>query len=471
MRELPLYAAEITDGLGQKLRASGRLAWASLVEASRTFPAQFPAGQPAGAKASASDSDLYPLQSILVSTGWNLNDDVFDPEEVWAARFTPTDKQLNNEHDCAQIIGHMTDCFAADADGKVIANETAADDLPDLYDLYDSGVLYRYWEKEDLQKKMDEILGQIAQGKKFVSMECYFANFDYAILPKAGGQKVVARNGRTAFLTKHLKAYGGDGTYQGDRVGRLLRTITFSGKGLVDNPANPRSKITDHAAAFRAGAALVYSPGENAKQENQDMADVISEAAVAARIELETKVAGLTAELEAAKATHVKTLADGQTASAALKAELEKEVAAHVASKESLAKASADLEVANQSLTKFSRAATIVDKLKWTFQDATIYAGTTLGMNNEQFATQLDMALTKFNITKAAEVVATPVVAPVAVATKVTAEQVLDKVVQTPELALSVASATKPEAEQTRADIAAWFSPAKKTNKTNEKDA
>src|SRR5690606_32975140 len=42
----------------------------------------------------------------------------------------------------------------------------------------------------------------------------------------------------------HLRAYGGNGVYEGYRLGRLLRNITFSGKGLVDVPANKRSHIT-----------------------------------------------------------------------------------------------------------------------------------------------------------------------------------------------------------------------------------
>ena len=32
------------------------------------------------------DADLYYVQSILVSSSWNRNDDVFDRAEVWAAQ-------------------------------------------------------------------------------------------------------------------------------------------------------------------------------------------------------------------------------------------------------------------------------------------------------------------------------------------------------------------------------------------------
>ena len=54
----------------------------------------------------------------------------------------------------------------------------------------------------------------------------------------------------SAFLTKHLRAYGGTGEYEGYKIGRSLRDISFSGKGLVSKPANPRSVILDASRAF-----------------------------------------------------------------------------------------------------------------------------------------------------------------------------------------------------------------------------
>jgi hypothetical protein len=93
---------------------------------------------------------------------------------------------------------------------------------------------------------MDDIINTIAS--RSVSMECLFRNFDYAIVYNnedgTVANKVLARSDQTSFLTKHLRVYGGTGSYDGHRIGRLLRNFTFSGKGLVDNPANPRSHIT-----------------------------------------------------------------------------------------------------------------------------------------------------------------------------------------------------------------------------------
>jgi hypothetical protein len=75
-------------------------------------------------------------------------------------------------------------------------------------------------------------------------MECFFKGFDYGLINKSTGEyKVLSRAEDTAFLTKHLRAYGGVGEYQDHKIGRVLRQITFSGKGFVDKPANPESVI------------------------------------------------------------------------------------------------------------------------------------------------------------------------------------------------------------------------------------
>ena len=88
---------------------------------------------------------------------------------------------------------------------------------------------------------MKNIIAEIEEGKWFVSMECLFPAFDYALQTSEGETKIIERNEASAFLTKHLRAYGGEGTYENYRIGRLLRNLAFSGKGLVSKPANPRS--------------------------------------------------------------------------------------------------------------------------------------------------------------------------------------------------------------------------------------
>jgi regulator of replication initiation timing len=56
--------------------------------------------------------------------------------------------------------------------------------------------------------------------------------------------KIYARNDETSFLTKYLRAYGGQGTYENFKVARVLRNFRFCGMGNVDTPANPASEYT-----------------------------------------------------------------------------------------------------------------------------------------------------------------------------------------------------------------------------------
>jgi hypothetical protein len=96
-------------------------------------------------------------------------------------------------------------------------------------------------------------------------MECLFAGFDYALISPDGNHKVIARSDDSSFLTKHLRAYGGTGEYEGYKIGRSLRDISFSGKGLVSKPANPRSVILDASKAFsiNENSSSILNQGDN----------------------------------------------------------------------------------------------------------------------------------------------------------------------------------------------------------------
>jgi hypothetical protein len=196
--------------------------------------------------ASENDSDLYRTKSILVSTNWNKNDDVFDKVECWNARNTPSHKPTNIGHDEHQLCGHITNTWAIDTEGKIIADNINLDDLPSLYHIVNGAVIYTAWNDEKLIERTQNLIAEIKDGKKFVSMECLFSDFDYAecdIDSDGKDFKVIAREEATAYLTKHLRAYGGTGQYNNKKIGRLLRNITFCGKGYVDKPANPNSVI------------------------------------------------------------------------------------------------------------------------------------------------------------------------------------------------------------------------------------
>ena len=128
---------------------------------------------------------------------------------------------MHNEND---IIGHITGSYVVDKEG----NKVEAEEAPEQFDIIAEAVLYNSWTDPDNRERMRKIIAEIKEGKWFVSMECLFAGFDYAITMEDGTGKTLARDEETAFLTKHLKSYGGTGEYQGYKVGRSLKQISFS---------------------------------------------------------------------------------------------------------------------------------------------------------------------------------------------------------------------------------------------------
>jgi hypothetical protein len=250
---MKIFDTEIRDGLSDKIKSGSSLALLCPVEAYMPVPSQEGAEQlriVSGEAGGSEQIDLYYLNSILVSTGWNKNDDVFDVAETWVARHSPEDKQFNYMHDEADIIGHITANIVIGGDGNEVPDNTVVENLPERFDIVTSSVLYNSWASPELKERMETIIAEIEDGKWFVSMECLFSAFDYAVVTPDGAQHVVARDDASAFLTKHLRSYGGTGEYEGHKVGRLLRNVSFSGKGLVNNPANPRSVILTESNPF-----------------------------------------------------------------------------------------------------------------------------------------------------------------------------------------------------------------------------
>lgn len=208
------------------------------------------------AKAEPIDLELfYPTRSILASTNWNRNDDIFGKEYVWAARHTPVHTPTNIGHDHKQIVGHITSSWVIDAEGKIIDDATEPQYLPDLFHLCNGAVIYRYSREPEFVARAEKLIEEIEENKKYVSMECLFADFDYGLITPENKQYVIARNEKTAFLTKHLRAYGGKGCYNEYKIGRFLKNMVFSGKGYVDEPANPDSIIFDSDAGVKFSSA------------------------------------------------------------------------------------------------------------------------------------------------------------------------------------------------------------------------
>ena len=256
-REIPIYRAEAEAGLSEAINAKESCA----IVAQCPILLDENVFEPIKEKTRAKDSDLlqsvssnenqfdlHYIYTILATTGWNRNDDVFDRYEMWAARSTAEDKPFNKGHDPNNIIGHITGNAVVDENYELVNSESQIDNLPDKFHILTSAVLYKHISSRDpkLSEETKALLQEISEGKWFVSMEALFSNFDYALTDAQGEQNIVHRNEETAFLSKHLRSYGGAGEYEGFRVGRLMRNLTFSGKGLVENPGNPESIIFKH---------------------------------------------------------------------------------------------------------------------------------------------------------------------------------------------------------------------------------
>lgn len=238
---MKVYAQEITDGIAEQIQTQASVSYASLVEPSSSANHN---AKSLKALASLNDSDLYYVQSILVSSSWNKNDDIFDKEEVWAAKNTPEDKPTNLNHDENLIVGHITSNWPITEDGVLIDKDTPVENLPNKFHILTGSVIYKAYQSDDLRNRTMGLIEEIENGTKYVSMECFFKDFDYGVTDKSTGEyKVIARSDDTAYLTKHLRAYGGMGEHENYKIGRVLRQITFSGKGFVDKPANPDSII------------------------------------------------------------------------------------------------------------------------------------------------------------------------------------------------------------------------------------
>ena len=243
--KMQVFAAEKEAGLEHQIKTQSSIAYESpiLLDEKQDLAQAF--DNLSISTEAMDDKDIYHVYSILVTTSWNKNDDVFDKAEVWAAQNTPKYKPANLEHDERQIVGGIVDNWSVDKNMKVIDKHIQSDSLPDYYHILVASVIYRQWQDPAYQTRAENLIKEIEAGNKFVSMECLFNGFDYAVVDPGGDRHILARNDETAFLTKHLRAYGGKGGYEDHKIGRLLRNIVFSGKGFVNKPANPDSIIFD----------------------------------------------------------------------------------------------------------------------------------------------------------------------------------------------------------------------------------
>ena len=244
MFKIPIYKAEAEAGLQKIIQANASIAYCVPVISADVDESNIQKYLSEASEGQKFDLDmLYPTKSVLVTSNWNRNDDVFGVEEIWAARSTPVHKPTNINHDHNQIVGHITNTWVIDSEGNSIDDDTVIDDLPKMIHICNGAVIYKHYKEENLTERALELIEKIEANEKFVSMECLFPNFDYALISPDNENYTIARNEETAFLTKHLRVYGGQGEFNGYKVGRFLKNMVFSGKGYVDKPANPESII------------------------------------------------------------------------------------------------------------------------------------------------------------------------------------------------------------------------------------
>jgi hypothetical protein len=319
-----IFQHEINDGLGEILSAKAHISYASAVTPLETNNSK-PKAIFNKTLASVDDSDLYYTQSVLVSSSWNKNDDIFDKAEIWAAKNSPEDKPTNLEHDESIIIGHIVSNWPITEDGELIDENTSVENLPDKFHILTGSVIYKAYTQPELRQRTEALIQEIENGSKYVSMECFFKGFDYGLINKVSGEyKVLPRNESTAFLTKHLRAYGGLGEHENYKIGRVLRNITFSGKGYVDRPANPdsiifsrdgfkfinnSSKNDDNSKSGVVMSKSSFNSENNIMNENTEVVETIVADCVEATQAAETTIVELNSQIDALKTLHEEVLA------------------------------------------------------------------------------------------------------------------------------------------------------------------
>ena len=181
--------------------------------------------------------DLMMVESILVSTGMNGNDDVFLPSELMEIRNTGKHKPVNIEHDDNRVVGHIVESFPTTKEGERIEEEDINDPvkMPSSFDLTNRAVVYAYV----FPNLAHEIREEASNNQLFVSVEVWYKGYDYLV-----GNSIVERNERTVgAFDPVLRMNGGTGYVNGMKVGKVLRDMLIAGVGLVANPANEESVI------------------------------------------------------------------------------------------------------------------------------------------------------------------------------------------------------------------------------------
>lgn len=306
---MKIFKTEMNDGIGDLVSSASTLAFCSQISIHKPTEVDLKAIAKIKTTEELNTRDLFHLDAVLASVGWNENDDVFDKYETWNAKSTPEDKQFNYMHNEKDIIGHITKAYMLDLQGNRIDDIDDPSQLPDDFNVIMGSVLYRSWSDEELRKRMDSIIETIEKSEAesyakekeddawYVSMECLFPSFDYQLIDKNNRSEIVRRGESSAFLTKHLRAYGGSGKYNEYKIGRVLRDFSFSGVGLVKNPANTKSVILNKSKSM----AMPSMPTKEPEMQEDVNASVL--AITTQLTEANKKIDSITKQMEDAKAS------------------------------------------------------------------------------------------------------------------------------------------------------------------------
>ena len=190
--------------------------------------------------------DLLFFHGIMVSTGTNLNDAHFLGSEIFAADNSFDSKTLDLEHNEDQIVGHIYSHKFVGRDGSILEKEDMAkmtkSELDALdFDVHIAGIIYK--------SRFSELADEIKKGQWKLSMETFYQNYDIkignVIMSKQEAEALgIAADSSFGKVARLLK--GGTEIAKG-KVARVLRSLMFSGCGVVKNPAEPKAIILETA--------------------------------------------------------------------------------------------------------------------------------------------------------------------------------------------------------------------------------